>query len=315
MPPTLSDSRTLAGPGLLLTVLLLCSGCALFRSRPPQGAPAFVYRSALVTPGGKFEIWYDAKDEATVGLVRVALTRAAERVTRWGPLQKPVVVRLYPSHDTLEAAVHRFDYDWLRAWARYDEIFLQSPRTFSVFERGEDNVAELLTHELTHCLMYQLAAEESRWRRVDRQIPIWFREGMASWTADQGKRRNSEARLTGWLRDERHNPLAEAAALYRDEATWIYGASHWAFTFLVERYGIGRVRELMLALREGQGFGHGFESVMQISEAAFSEEVLRYFLWEGWQAREHPQAKETFEGRIVPRPDPLPAPTPTPASS
>ncbi|MDF1565191.1 MAG: hypothetical protein P1V51_19295 [Deltaproteobacteria bacterium] len=292
----LLPSRRAALLASLLLLPLLAGGCATLGVRGSAPAPAFLYRSALNTPGGRFEIWYDAQDEAVVSVVRTALQRAAERVGRWGTLQRPVVVRLYPTHESLEAAVHRFGYDWLRAWARYDEIFLQSPRTFSVFERGEANLAELLTHELTHCLMYQLAAEESRWRKVDRQIPIWFREGMASWTADQGRRRVSEGRLTTWLRSEHHNPLAEAASLYRDEAAWIYGASHWAFTFLVERYGTGRVLKLMDALREGAGFGRGFESVMGLSEAVFSEEVLRYFLWEGWQDREHPTARQTFEG-------------------
>ena len=43
-----------------------------------------------------------------------------------------------------------------------------------------------MLHELTHALMYQAAADQGGWRQ--KKIPAWFREGMATYTAEQGYR-------------------------------------------------------------------------------------------------------------------------------
>jgi len=301
---SLATPRTLARDRfpcslLLAFACLQLAGCALFPKAPPPERPQFSFRSQLVLKQVSFEIWYDAGDAEALPMVREALTQAAGRVTAWGSFVSPVVLRLYPNHATLEAAVHRYDYPWLRAWARYDEIFLQSPQSYSIFESGEANLSELLTHELTHCLMYQQAAPRGRWRQVDRQIPIWFREGMASWTASQGKRRASEARLRAWILQDRRNPLSEAQALYQDEAGWVYAAGHWAFSLLVEQYGIDAIHQLLAALLEGRGFGSAFRLTTGISLSSFEDELLLYLLWEGFRERRHPSPPELFQGARV----------------
>ena len=59
-------------------------------------------------------------------------------------------------------------------------------------------VAELLTHELTHCLMYQRSATADSWPY--KGIPLWFREGMASVTAHQGYRRPHDEDIARYLK-------------------------------------------------------------------------------------------------------------------
>ena len=71
-------------------------------------------------------------------------------------------------------------------WSRYDEVFVQAPSTWGLAGATPAQVDELLLHELTHSLMYQLASDRLGWSR--KQIPLWFREGMASFTADQAYR-------------------------------------------------------------------------------------------------------------------------------
>ena len=51
----------------------------------------------------------------------------------------------------------------------------------SKIERSIAALNELLTHELTHCVMYQRAGTDLNWSL--KGIPLWFREGMASVTA------------------------------------------------------------------------------------------------------------------------------------
>lgn len=239
-------------------------------------------------------IEYLPVDEEVVPRVEEALETAAHRVSRWATFEAPVVVRLYPTHRALEEAVGRIDYPWLRAWARYDEIFLQSPRTYGPFEGGQRNLAELLTHELTHCLMYQRAGNRSNWLWKDRQIPIWFREGMASWTAEQGHRRMSEASLSAWIEERRLDPIGQAADLYQREAEAVYSAGHWAFTFLVDRYGAGAVRRLLTAQKDGASFDDAFQAAVGLSRRDFEAEFLRYLEWEGWVDRRHRSVEDAL---------------------
>lgn len=282
----------------LLPALLLATGAVACIHAPVRGTGpgATVEVQRFSEAGARFRIEYLALDTEAAQQVEKALRQAARRVRPWGDFSDPVVVRLYPSHAALEEAVHRIGYPWLRAWARYDEIFLQSPRTYGPFEGGLRNLAELLTHELTHCLMYQQAGTRSNWLWRDRQIPIWFREGMASWTAQQGRRRMSEARLTEWMLRSGHDPLREAPALYQKEAEAVYAAAHWAFTFLVERYGAGAVRGLLDRMQRGGSFDGAFEAEMGLSLPAFEAEFVRYLRWHGWVDRRHLAPREVFGG-------------------
>ncbi len=280
-----------AAASLALPVLVSL-GCATTGDAFANGAPTL--RRTLNVATASFELTYISEDEGAIDSVVQALELAAPRVAVWGVLEKPIEVRVFPTHEQLEIAVGRRNYPWLRAWARYDEILLQSPRTFDLFERGSANLAELLTHELTHCLMYQRAAPRERWREVDRTIPIWFREGMASYTARQGHRRMSESRLAEWRERTGRDPLGEAKSLYQGSPKIAYGAAHWAFAFLVERYGAQAVRSILDAMRGGSPFPDAFSSVIGITAETFSNEYLRYLDWGGWIDRQRPNPDEVL---------------------
>ena len=268
--------------------MLTLPGCFWLARPGGAGIERFPDRTPYRTDGVDLVIEYTSADAGTVAHLEKALSTAIPRIHAWGSFTTPVTIRVYPTHADLEIAVHRYHYPWLRAWARYDEIFLQSPRSFGLFEGGADNLAELLTHELTHCLMYQLAADASDWRQKDFQIPIWFREGMASWTAQQGHRRMSEARLADWIRTTHENPVTDAPSLYQHESEAVYGAAHWAFAFLVERYGAPAIRRLLAAMKLGASFDTAFQHAIGLERHAFESEFLRYLAWDGWEDRRHP---------------------------
>lgn len=267
----------------VLLVLALASGCGGLL--PALGLSRGLSQSRTVQLGGTtFVLEWEPPDERVAGEVAAALEAALPRLTRWGGFTAPILVRIHPTHASLEQAVRRYDYPWLRAWARFDTVDLQSPRTWSLLGASVADVTELLTHELTHCLMYQRAGTANDW--MFKGIPLWFREGMASVTASQGYRRLSDEELWRYLR--RHpekDPIADAESLYQAEADFVYGAAHRAFEFLVHRYGDEAVRAILDAMRAGSRFDAAFDAVVGLPERAFSREYVRFVKWEGWRRR------------------------------
>lgn len=260
---------------LATTYLALASGC-VHASR--GGQPM----SMVLDDGVEIVFVEGARPdgERVAALVPGALKTVTDR---WGQLRAPLRVEVLPDHEALEEAVDRKGYPWLRAWARYGEVWVQAPSTWGILGASDAALRELLVHELTHVVMYQRAAGEDDWRR--RQIPIWFREGMASWTARQGYRRVKLPEIAEWLRDHPgDDPVGGADAMYRDSDGVVYAAGHHAFAFLVERYGVAAVRALLARMyATGETFPKAFEVVIGLSKESFEAEFDRFVRLEGWR--------------------------------
>ncbi len=201
-------------------------------------------------------------------------SQALPSIERWGGLRVPTRLIVLPDHAALEDRAQHPGYGWLRAWARYDVVYLQSPRTWHILgirpSRGE--LRALLTHELTHCAMYQAISDASDW--TQRDVPLWFREGMASWTAQQAGRRLSEQELSRFLsRHPEVDPLAQAPALYQHDEALVYSAGHWAFERLAG-LGVGRVNLLLKGMRAGQSFSEAFSNAFDETAAGFVAQAL-----------------------------------------
>jgi hypothetical protein len=283
----------------LLTVLAaagLVSACA------PRAGQGGQRTQEVVTSGSRFWLVYGPEDADAAEAVRAALEVAAPRIARWGGLRQPVTITIHPTHDALELAVHRQNYDWLRAWARFQTIDLQSPRTWSFFGASQKKLEELVTHELTHCAMYQLAGDELTW--MYKEIPRWFAEGVASVTAGQGYRYGGiealfafyqeklpgsgdgdpgRARAAAYAVPQPGDPIVDPDPLYQDQSHVVYGAAHHAAEFLVARYGEGRVLEVIRLMGTGLRFPAAFKEAIGISDAEFAAEFRRYVLWQGWR--------------------------------
>ncbi|MBM7115075.1 hypothetical protein I3V78_16085 [Archangium primigenium] len=272
------------GPGVLAVCVALLAGCA---------APRFADRARLTeewpSPSGRYRIEYAPRNAADVPRVQHAMDEALPRLERWGTPREPIIVRMMPTHASLEAAARQRGMGWLRAWSRYDEVLLQTPSTWGLASASPAQLTELLLHELTHTLMYQLAADRLGWTR--KHIPLWFREGMASYTAEQGYRWVSLEEIARYLeRNPGADPLHAPDALYRDESNLVYGMAHHAFAFLVRRYGEERVREVLGEMRGGPAFAEAFERAVGLSEEAFTRDFTHYVRWRGFRG-----------GRLPPR--------------
>lgn len=251
-----------------------------------------------------------ADDDVLAWDLRVASSRALQAInTHWGQLTQPVHIVVHPSHHALEQALGKHDLPWLRAWARFDRIDLQSPKTFGYSQGYEDALTELLRHELTHVWTYQHIGNRETWSQA--WLPFWFREGMASWTAKQGYRRGTYASLGRRLSSLRtsYDPLLDAEALNRVDQPLAYGAAHWAFTLLVQEQGTLAVRKIIDAINknlrcrtalaehnkkekksagdnqrqrdcstEGSGFAQAFAQFIGESETAFAKRFTQKLL-------------------------------------
>lgn len=273
------------GMGAAALALLLASGCATSRGAPPSEAAlgkAAESAQLVETPVGTFRLEVPRGDLDAEEKLRAALEFVGPKLTRWGTLKDTVTVRVLPDHKALERAAGHSGAAWLRAWARYDVVDVQAPRTWGLFGATQNDVNELMLHEVTHSLMYQLASDREHWRRTG--IPVWFREGMASYTAEQGYRWPTLEALSRYMHDNPGSePLQSAAELVEKESALAYGAGHHAFTFLVKRYGEASVRALLRDISRGSSFSEAFTHAVGLPPEAFIRDFDRYVLWRGFK--------------------------------
>ncbi len=258
----------------LLALSLVTAGCLTPR--------AGHVRTELTTEAGAFTFEFAEGDGFWAQKVKRAVDNAGPELAQWGGLVEPVHVHIFATHDELARAVGRRGYTWLRAWARYDDVLLQSPRTWSLFGAPQADVDELILHELTHAVMYQQASDRTRWRR--RHIPLWFREGMASWTARQSHRWPTLEDLARYVESQpESDPLLADEALYRDQSDIVYAAAHHAFSFLVRRYGQEGVRSVLHAMKEGREFDEAFAHALGVTPAQFTADFKRFVRLRGFR--------------------------------
>jgi hypothetical protein len=251
-------------------VLLACSHAV----RKPAAATATPLSGRVEAPGMLFEVLYTPADAGQLPRIQRALLGASGRLSRWGTFRRGVSIRVVPDHDALEEAVGRYGYPWLRAWAFTDEIFLQSPATWNVV--SDEDFGELVTHELTHVLMYQLMEPPGERTWTSEQPPRWFLEGMASNTSGEGHRRLSRQDIAAWVAAHPGEDLLRPPAeLYRTEREAVYGAAHRAFEVLVGSVGDAAIRDLLARVGRGERFDEAFRSCTGRSPAEFEAETIR----------------------------------------
>ncbi len=280
--------------------------CLLLAACAPRYRGKESLRSQTVAQGGQaVRVQFWPEDAAAAEQVAQAIPSALERLQPWGSLSVPVTITLHPSHEAFEAAISREGYGWLRAWARYDTIDLQSPRTWSVLVGpSQKDVEELVTHELTHCIMYQQAGSEWSWPY--KGIPLWFREGMASVAADQGHRRKSPEFIYSFyasstplagsgdgtagahgVTEVRQNgdPVSDPEPLYQGDQEVVYASAHWAFQFLLDRYGMDRVRHVLDEMNKGRLFSVAFQNAIGLAPDEFEADFRKFIVWRGWREK------------------------------
>jgi hypothetical protein len=267
----LSRALAVAAPAALLA-------CAHGAVRTPSMERGTALAARVEAPGLLVEVLYMPADAAEAARIRKGLLEAGPQLSRWGSFREGITLRLFPDHDSFERAANRRGYPWLRAWTFPDQVLLESPRSWNAQPgpgRDED-VRELLVHELTHALMYQLMepAQGPVWSVEE--PPRWFREGMASVTAGQEHLRLSREELARWTAAHPDQDLLHPSAeLYRTEGAAVYSAAHRAFEALLSRSGEASVWDLLHRVSEGAAFAEAFLGATGTPLADFERDVVR----------------------------------------
>jgi hypothetical protein len=225
-------------------------GCASWRTRRPSPSVEARERAAEWI---RVENLGASSDDAL--LVELAAAAALDVTRRWGALTHVVTLRVHPTHDALETAAGQKNAPWMRGWARFSDVELEAPTSWGG-DRAPYHVVELLSHELTHVIMYQRVAEPGTWTAVD--IPLWFREGMASVTSEQGYRRMSGQELGAWLRAHPGTDPWTPGGSGGPGQPVVYGAAHRAFERLLMRVTDKGIHQLLDHLRAGARFDDAF---------------------------------------------------------
>lgn len=220
-----------------------------------------------------------------------AVEHAQAPLERWGGLIDQVTVFVVPTHDELETAVHRRGFSWLRAWSRRNEVIFQAP---SSWHAPDVTLEKLVLHELTHCLLFQRTGTADDW--TERDIPLWFREGMAVQTAGQQQQYPGLEDVARWLEaDPSLDVFNDGDRLSLAQSPQVYAFSLYAFAFLQQRHGDAKIIELMQAMGTGRTFAEVFGSTFGTGLSQFEADFLGYLKFRAFRGT----------GRTVPikRPD------------
>ena len=210
-----------------------------------------------------FEIKYNQFDSEEAEMVSQAAREALPKITQWGDFKDKLLIRIHPTHGDLEQQINRHGYPWLRGWARYESIDLQSPRTW-----GGDclkmRIERMMVHEMTHVIMYQNGGRRHNWYRKD--FPLWFREGMASVTAEQADMRGPREDIRKYyIRGALDgDPISDADTMVKEHPKIVYLVAHWAFTDLLNEFGREKIVSIISKVGDGQRFGIAWRSTLGI---------------------------------------------------
>lgn len=264
-------------PLLALTPVFLLASCA-------HPLSALTARSPVELAGVPLQIAYAPARQADAARVTQAVQRASPGLSKWGGLGGPVTVYLAQSHGDLECASGQGGADWLRAWARADEVIFQTPAAWPPPGPNAQELDQLVLHELTHCLTFQRSAWRGDW--TGRHIPLWFREGLAISTAGQGAGFGSLEDLANFYRAHPGlDPIGHPEPIENEQHAAVYGAAFHAYTFLVRRHSEAVVERLFHSMSVGRTFAQAFEDVLGFTEQSFLDDFRHYVEWRGYKGR------------------------------
>jgi hypothetical protein len=204
------------------------SGCPV---RPALVEPEFPRNFIPEGGGAPVRVEVGPADADVADQVMAALTEAYPKATYWGAFRVEVHVRVYHTHEALEA---------------------------------------VLKHELCHVSIYQLVAARESWEKID--LPLWFREGLASWTAGQEYRRGHPRDIGEFLLlNPGADPLLDPDPMLLASQDKVYAAAHWAFDALYTRWKEKGVRDILSGVARGLDFARAFHGVTGLGPVEFAE--------------------------------------------
>lgn len=136
--------------------------------------------------------------------------------------------------------------------------------------RDRSVLRRVLFHEYTHAVVHGMAG---------RNVPTWLNEGLAVLFEGEGERSADESALRAALGGESRIPLRQLEASFLtfepSAARKAYAESVSAVRYMVDRYGIFRVRELLEAMGRGKSFEAALSGILNVSYGEFEDAWVR----------------------------------------
>ncbi len=250
-----------------VSLCLLCVACANPLSKLP-------FQRSFLLSQSTINLHWQEPSPLELEHLEALLKEANTAVERWGRLPQPVTLSIVPSHEALETAVGVRGYSWLRAWSYAKQIILQAPGSWRASGASDAELVEILTHELTHCYTFQKLLPAT----TD-AIPTWFREGLATVTAQQGARYLSLEELADWQQANASvDVFRDAERLSKDNFDTVYSFSHHAMVHVLRQHGDASIEVLLGQVSAGEPFQFAFEKTFKTSLTGFQATFRSYLL-------------------------------------
>jgi len=241
---------------ILLGLVLALSNCTTTQSislNTPQ------VTHVDLPDGVTIRIENNISENLVASVLRQDLPRLLEQTGHWGALSEDVIIRIHGSSSGFRDHVKQDHPGHLDGWATYRSIDVQSPRAAGV-ERWRDRLRQVVVHELTHVRFFQTVRLHVDWRQTD--IPFWFVEGMAVYTAQ------TEQSRTDWRGLRRASNgldlrllLDPTPIVVQQQSRLAYTTAGVAFGEILALKGTKGIREIMGGLSNGETFTEVFRRV------------------------------------------------------
>ncbi len=176
----------------------------------------------------------------------------------------------------------------------FTELFRN--RVVLPFTGSYEDLRHVVVHELTHAFMFDMlyggSATSLIARRSFFQVPLWFAEGIAEYFS-LGMEPNAEM----FLRDgivEGYLPPIEYSGGYL-----VYKQGQSAISYLVDRYGQERLRDVLRKIRQVHNFDRAFQRSVGTPVAKFDEQWRDWLRRQYWPTVASKQDPEQFARRLT----------------
>jgi Tol biopolymer transport system component len=164
------------------------------------------------------------------------------------------------------------------------------------FTGSYEELRHVVVHELVHAVMFDLLYGGNAASFIARQsffsVPLWFAEGMAEYFS-LGLESNAEM----FLRDgalEGYLPPLEYSGGYI-----VYKQGQSAVSYLVDRFGEPRLRDVLQRIRQSRNFDRAFERSVGMPVSRFDEQWREWLRKRYWPTVAHKESPERFARRLT----------------
>lgn len=164
------------------------------------------------------------------------------------------------------------------------------------FTGSYEDLRHVVVHELTHAFMFDLLYSGSAASLIARQsffsVPLWFAEGMAEFYS-LGIEPNAEMFLRDGIVEGYLPPLSVSGGYL------VYKQGQSAVSFLAERFGEERIRDLLQRIRRTRSFDRAFQRSMGMTVEKFDEQWQNWLRKEYWPTVASKEDPERFARRLT----------------